>query len=261
MASEDDMTSDSLDVTVTDVPENLQEYVKTEVAKYITHSKDVSMKVHQVQGQSPKLVMIFGSNTGRGTRIPSRNVQTRTIFVRNIPESATEDLLEVFFESKKKYGGGPVKSVKIMKDMKAAFVEFCDASAVDEVLKKKPIMLGTTELDVKPFKPLLSGNDHITQADVKGINLPKDFTENLLRKHSEYCEPSYGPELSAKMKPGTRVVRGRDWCDGNRDGGGEGTVAHENCPDKGFVIVIWDNGNDGQYRIGMGNRYELKLAP
>ena len=71
MASEDDMTSDSLDVTVTDVPENLQGYVKTKVAEYITQSKDVSMKIHQVQGQSPRLVMSFGTNTGKTNRSTS----------------------------------------------------------------------------------------------------------------------------------------------------------------------------------------------
>ena len=65
MASEEDMTSDSLDVTVTDIPENLQGYVKNKVAEYITQAKDVSMKIHHVQGQSPKLVMTFGTSTGK----------------------------------------------------------------------------------------------------------------------------------------------------------------------------------------------------
>ena len=68
MASDDDMTSDSLDVTVTDVPENLQGYVKTKVAEYIAQSKDVSMKIHQAQGQSPRLVISFGTNTGKNKR-------------------------------------------------------------------------------------------------------------------------------------------------------------------------------------------------
>ena len=206
-----------------------------------------------------------GFISGKRTQLRSSNEQTSTIFVRNIPESVTEDLLEVFFESKKKYGGGPVKSVKIMKDKKTAFVEFCDASAVGEVLKKKPVMFGTTELDVKSFKPLLSGNDSITQADIKALNLPKDFTERLLKQHSEYCEsppqPSYGPELAAKMTHGTRVVRGRDWCSGDGDGGGKGTVDKRHRVIHGTVSVIWDNGSGGNYAMGLNDRYELKLAP
>ena len=206
---------------------------------------------------------------GKITQIRSRNERTNTIFVRNIPESATGDLLEVFFESKKKYGGGPVKSVKIMKEKKTAIVEFCDASAVEEVLKKKPIMFGTTELDVKPFEPLLSCNDSISQADVKGILLPKDFTEQLQKQHSECCElppqPSYGPALAAKITYGTRVVRGRDWCHGNDDGGGKGTVSNPTAYGIYLIpyheFVIWDNGCVGQYNMGRNDRYELKLAP
>ena len=156
-----------------------------------------------------------------------------------------------------------------MKEKKTAIVEFCDASAVEEVLKKKPVMFGTTELDVKPFKPLLSGDASITQADVKGtIKLPKEFTKHLLKKYSEYCEsppqPSYGPELAAKMTHGTRVVRGRDWRDGDRDGGGKGTVDTQRAflpVVQGMVHVKWDNENIGYYKIGKDDCYELKLAP
>ena len=64
MASEEDVTSDSLDVNVTRVPEGLQEYVKTKVAEYITKSKDVSMEIHRATGQSTKLVMTVGKNPG-----------------------------------------------------------------------------------------------------------------------------------------------------------------------------------------------------
>ena len=65
MASEEEITSDSLNVAVTDVPETLIEYVKVKVAEYITQSKDVSAKVHRVKGQSPKLVLTFGEEKGK----------------------------------------------------------------------------------------------------------------------------------------------------------------------------------------------------
>ena len=100
-----------------------------------------------------------------------------------------EVLLEVFFESKKKYGGGPVKSVKIMKEKGAALVEFLDENAVDDLMKKKPIMYGTTKLDVNPFNPLVSGDVPIARADVMGITLPKNFTKRLLAKDIEGHAP------------------------------------------------------------------------
>ena len=46
------------------------------------------------------------------------------ILVKNIPSTVDEHLLEVFFESRKKHGGGPVKSVKLFCDKQFAVVEF-----------------------------------------------------------------------------------------------------------------------------------------
>ena len=100
-----------------------------------------------------------------------------------------------------------------MKDKESATVELCDAEAVNEVMKRKSIIYRTTELDVKPFKPLLPGDVSITQAGVKAsIDHPKDFTEHLLPKYIDDCDD---PGLAAKTKEGSRVVNGRDWCDGN----------------------------------------------
>ena len=147
--------------------------------------------------------------TEKKTKIPSTNEKPRAIFIRNIPESATEDLLEVFFESKKKYGGGPVKGVKVMEETrkKCAIVEFYNESSVTEVLEKRPILFGTAELDVTPFRPLLSGNHAITDADISGtIKLPQDFTEHLLKTHLEiYTRPQAQP--SSDRRPPPRVPR------------------------------------------------------
>ena len=69
MASETGNTSDSLDVTVTEVPKNLQGYVKAKVAEYIGQTNDVCMKIHQVQGQLPKLMVTYGTNSGKYNNI------------------------------------------------------------------------------------------------------------------------------------------------------------------------------------------------
>ena len=183
--------------------------------------------------------------------------------MENVPPSADEDLLEVFFESKKKYGGGPVKNVKIIRSKNIALVEFCEKSAVEAVLKKKPIMLGTTELAVKPFMPLLAGNKSIIRVDVTGLLVPEDFMESLLLKHLERslsC-PAYGPELAAMMKVGARVAKGRDWKWRDQDGGGEGTVV-KNRPstNTGWIHVKWDTGDENDYRMGAEDCYDLKLV-
>ena len=216
----------------------------------------------------------------------------------------------MFFETTKKQGGGPVQSVTILRDKNVAFVEFCDRSSVEKVLKKRPIKLGTTVLDIEPYEPLLEGSEKIYRMDI--IGLPASFTDGLLKEHLETllspqggtstpspepkCETlttnvgSHTPpapteklkartqrkseknaknvrnlsvtevrsdENGALIRVGSRVVRGRNWCDGNRDGGGEGTVTELG---HGLVNVRWDNGNKGTYCVGWFCRYEVKLA-
>ena len=106
--------------------------------------------------------------------------KTKTLLVRNVPATADEDLLEMFFETTKKQGGGPVQSVKILRDKYVAFVEFCQSSSVENVMKKRPIKLGTTVLDIEPYEPLLQGTEKIKHMDV--IGLPDSFTDGLLKE-------------------------------------------------------------------------------
>ena len=215
----------------------------------------------------------------------------------------------MFFETTKKQGGGPVQSVKILRDKNVAFVEFCDRSSVEKVMKKRPIKLGTTVLDVEPYEPLLQGSEKINRMDI--IGLPASFTDGLLKEHLEIlmspqggtptpsaepkCEtltknvgshtpPAPTEKLTARTQRksekntknvrnlsvtegysdengkligvGSRVVRGRDWWDGNQDGGGEGTVTGIYS---GGVNVRWDNGNVGVYYLEHGGHYQIKL--
>ena len=185
--------------------------------------------------------------------------ETNTIIVKNVPESADEELLEVFFESTKKQGGGPVKSVKILGDKQPAFVEFLDSSSVKTVLKKRPIKLGKAELDVQPFQPLLHGSEKIKYVRIDLIELSGIFTEDgFLKQQLEYLD-------AALIKVGSRVVRGRDWDSklfNDQDGGpgGQGTVTRI---DKiGRVDVKWDSGYAGcNYNMGKDGKYRLKLVP
>ena len=56
--------------------------------------------------------------------------KTRTILVQNIPPFMDEEVLELFFESKKKKGGGPVKHVKLDREKNWAIVEFLEPEGI-----------------------------------------------------------------------------------------------------------------------------------
>ena len=159
MASEKDIISDSVDSSVEDVPKELLGYVKTSVVEHINKATtgEFSARIHFAEGQSPKLDVSFGGDQQKqvSTRHDDDSIDTSTILVKNVPASVDEELLEVFFESTKRQGGGLVKSVKIIADEQVAIVEFCESSAVKTVLKKRPIKYGKTELEVQPFKPLI----------------------------------------------------------------------------------------------------------
>ena len=48
-------------------------------------------------------------------------------------------------------------------------------------------------------------------------------------------------EMAKMMKPGLRVIRGKDWISGETDGNGLGTVIREHPEIKHFWEVKWDN--------------------
>ena len=52
---------------------------------------------------------------------------TNKILVKNFLPAIDEDMLELFFESKKKSGGGPIKNVQLNREKSWAVVEFCEA--------------------------------------------------------------------------------------------------------------------------------------
>ena len=55
---------------------------------------------------------------------------TNKILVKNIPSAIDEDILESFFESRKKRGGGPVKNVQLNREKNWAVLEFCEADGM-----------------------------------------------------------------------------------------------------------------------------------
>ena len=112
----------------------------------------------------------------------SVNRGSHKLLVTNLPESADEEHLEMFFEHTKRQGGGPVKSVLLYKDKKQAIVEFEEADAVQIVLSKIPIkMLGTT-VRVEQYEPYLEKDETLKCIEIGGIltNLAKEIADMRL---------------------------------------------------------------------------------
>jgi hypothetical protein len=72
-------------------------------------------------------------------------------------------------------------------------------------------------------------------------------------------------EMSKMMRPGLRVIRGRDWVQRDEDGNGPGTVLSETPERKNMWKVKWDNNYESVYCMGFFSEsqgkkiYRLKI--
>ncbi|XP_053390551.1 uncharacterized protein LOC128553429 [Mercenaria mercenaria] len=92
------------------------------------------------------------NKTGEPEMLVTEEKQTK-IVVSNLPSSVHVEVLEMFFENTRKYGGGPVFHVDIDEANGTATVEFEEPEAVDIVLNKCPIMMLGQKVEVTVYKP------------------------------------------------------------------------------------------------------------
>nr|XP_022331302.1 uncharacterized protein LOC111129304 isoform X2 [Crassostrea virginica] len=59
---------------------------------------------------------------------------------------------------------------------------------------------------------------------------------------------------------GCRVERGKDWSDGNKDGGAGNIGVVIKVRSNGIVIVRWPNKHKGKYKFGYNGLFEVKLC-
>lgn len=181
MASEHQATGDQR--SVRHVPRELLDDLRSRVIHYVSEAKNFSAEIHQIAGKPPQLVLSLDGNIAEvdyntNSQVADVHEKTNIILVQNIPPFLDEEFLELFFESKKKKGGGPVKHIKLDKEKHWAIVEFYEPEAVDVVLSKRPITMLDTTVDIQPYLPLLARNDHLTSLDIQG--LPSKLTEDIL---------------------------------------------------------------------------------
>ncbi|WAR21733.1 PAR14-like protein, partial [Mya arenaria] len=72
------------------------------------------------------------------------------ILVSNISDSATKDMIELYFENKKRSNGGPVSKIEMFKTQGYCLVYFNDYKTVDSVLCKEQKLGGNT-VEVKRY--------------------------------------------------------------------------------------------------------------
>ena len=97
---------------------------------------------------------------------------TKRLLVKNLPDTADEELLEMFFEHTKRQGGGPVKHVILIKSDKVAIIEFENADSVTKVLDKKPIKIQGTPVEVEAYTPYLENDETIEAIHLYGYLRP-----------------------------------------------------------------------------------------
>lgn len=105
--------------------------------------------------------------------------KSNKLLVKHLPDGVDEQFLEMFFEHTKRHGGGPVKSISLYSDNNLALVEFEGVDAVDEVLKKRPIKMQGTTVEVEMYTPYLESDESLQSIDIFGIpkQLIKDIAE------------------------------------------------------------------------------------
>ena len=102
--------------------------------------------VHEQNRLQIIIIIISGvyEQTGEASDSVQDNVtKTNKILVKNIPSVIDEEILEVFFESKKKGGGGPVKNIQLNREKNWAIVEFSEVNGkwirILSLVMRKPV--------------------------------------------------------------------------------------------------------------------------
>ncbi|XP_005745315.1 uncharacterized protein parp10 [Pundamilia nyererei] len=126
--------------------------------------------------------------------MPGERVEERTLEVSKVPVGVDEELLSLYFENKRRSGGGPL--VSVVKDGDRAIVVFEDAAVAARVLSKGHHVLHNAELSVRkpaskdPRKLLLRGINPNTNTEM--IEL---YVENTMGLEDYNLYPSPGRDL------------------------------------------------------------------
>lgn len=97
----------------------------------------------------------------------------------------------MFFEHTKRQGGGPVKDVYLNKKDRIAVIVFKETDAVDAVLKKQPIHMLGTKVEVEVHTPYLEDGESLKSIEISGIQ--DEITKDLAKLKRSDCPEKAGP--------------------------------------------------------------------
>ena len=104
--------------------------------------------------------------------------QSTKLLVKNLPNTADEEFLEMFFEHTKRQGGGPVKHIKLYKEgSNFAIIEFEKPESVDEVMKKVPIKMQGETVEVEKYAPYLERDESLES--IGFYEIPKQLVKDI----------------------------------------------------------------------------------
>ncbi|XP_069138957.1 uncharacterized protein [Argopecten irradians] len=133
-------------------------------------------------------------NAMKGTE--NKEEASRMIKVTGIPPQTTEETLTLFFENKRKSGGGDIAKMDFQRDW--AIVTFEDSEVVDRVLQKSPLSLDNKQIVVERFKEEASRM-------IKVTGIPRQTTEENLTLFFENKRMSGGGDIA-------KVDFNREWA-------------------------------------------------
>uniref|UniRef100_A0A3Q0RAZ5 RRM domain-containing protein n=1 Tax=Amphilophus citrinellus TaxID=61819 RepID=A0A3Q0RAZ5_AMPCI len=126
--------------------------------------------------------------------MPGERLEERTLEVSQLPEGVDEELLSLYFENKRRSGGGSL--VSVTKNDDRAIIVFEDAEVAARVLSKEHHILHNVELSVRkpaskdPCRLLLRGINPNTN-----IEMIELYVENMTAQDDFTLCPSPGRDL------------------------------------------------------------------
>ena len=134
---------------------------------------------------------------------------------KNLPDTADEEYLEMFFEHTKRQGGGPVKQVELYKTDKFAIIEFEQSESVDEVLKKVPITMQGETIEVEKYEPYLDRDESLQTIELSMI--PKElstFIAEMKLTDLKKSDPRPTPAISLPLIEKAKLIHYGVECNG-----------------------------------------------
>ncbi|XP_062609393.1 uncharacterized protein LOC134271160, partial [Saccostrea cucullata] len=135
----------------------------------------------------------------------SEEQEVTAVKVTNLPPRTSEDQIELFFENRKKSGGGEVEKVEIDEATNSAIVWFKEVEAVKSVLKRQEssaLVMNKQQIEIEEYHPPgdseSEGESDVEEQEVtavKVMNLPAKITDEQIELFFENPRKSGGGEV------------------------------------------------------------------